>query len=405
MTVDGSRRGEKAMVMVAAALTAIAVAVLIATAAGDGRIADASLDLGWLWLVVAFGACEAFALRVERRQGEQYGFTAAQVPLAAGLIYAEPTTLVFARLAGVAIVLLVLRQRRPAEAAYELAAQLAQTVGAIAVVRGVLGGAELVSTRGVVALALALLTSYVVALVALAALIATVSHSLPGWRGLVVLAKSDLPAGVLNAAIGIALALALWDHAAVELLLVATVLACITSNRVYSRLYERRRGLEALHEFTKTVVRSIDMSQIAASVLSGARSLLNADDAVLLIEAVAPGDPGRRFTLGSRGREEECISLVELDADLGAVVPDGAPRRFEVGPLAPAWLRARTSVAALAAPITRANGSVFGALVVTQARRKAASHFGDNHTRLLGDLAVQASMAIENGLLFMVLEL
>jgi diguanylate cyclase (GGDEF)-like protein len=405
VTVDGSRRGENAMLVVAVVLIAIAACVLMATAAGDGRIADASLDLGWLWLIVAFGACEAFALRVERRQGEQYGFTAAQVPLAAGLIYAEPTTLVLARLLGVAIVLLVLRQRRPAEAAYELSAQLAQTVGAIVVVRGVLGGAELVSTRGAVALALALLTSYVVALVALAALIATVTQSLPGWRGMLVLAKSDLPAGILNAAIGIGLALALWDHTAVELLLVAIVLACITSNRVYSRLYERRRGLEALHEFTKTVVRSIDMSQIASSVLGGARSLLHADDAVLLIETVAPGDPGRRFTLGSGGRGEECISLVELHGDLRAVIPDGTPRRFEVGPLQPAWLRARTSVAALAAPITRANGSVFGALVVTQARRKAASHFGDNHTRLLGDLADQASMAIENGLLFMVLEL
>ena len=32
----------------------------------------------------------------------------------------------------------------------------------------------------------------------LAALIATVTRSLPGWRGMLVLAKSDLPAGVLN---------------------------------------------------------------------------------------------------------------------------------------------------------------------------------------------------------------
>jgi diguanylate cyclase (GGDEF)-like protein len=404
VTVEGSRRGENAMVVVGVALSAIATVVLMVTAAGDGTIADSPLDLGWLWLFIAFGACEVFALRVERRQGEQYGFTAAQVPLAAGLIYAAPTTLVLARLLAVVIVLLVLRQRRPAEAAYELGAQLAQTVGAIVVVRGVLGGAELVSTRGAGALALALLTSYVVALVGLAALIATVTRSLPGWRGMLVLAKSDLPAGVLNAAIGIGLALALWDHTSVELLLIAIVLACITSNRVYSRLYERRRGLEALHEFTKTVVRSIDMAQIASSVLGGARSLLNADDAVLLIETVAPGDPGRRFTLGAGGRGEECISVVELHGDLRAVIPDGTPRRFEVEPLSPAWLRARTSVAALAAPITRANGSVFGALVVTQARRKAASHFGDNHTGLLGDLAAQASMAIENGLLFMVLE-
>ena len=169
--------------------------------------------------------------------------------------------------------------------------------------------------------------------------------------GMLVLAKSDLPAGVLNAAIGIGLALALWDHTSVELLLIAIVLACITSNRVYSRLYERRHGLEALHEFTKTVVRSIDMAQIASSVLGGARSLLNADDAVLLIETVAPGDPGRRFTLGAGGRGEECISVVELHGDLRAVIPDGTPRRFEVGPLSPAWLQARTSVAALAAPI------------------------------------------------------
>ena len=73
----------------------------------------------------------------------------------------------------------------------------------------------------------------------------------------------------------------------------------------------------------------------------------NADDTVLLIETVAPGDPGRRFTLGAGGRGEECISLVEIHGDLRAVIPDGTPRRFEVGPLSPAWLRARTSVAML----------------------------------------------------------
>ena len=55
MTVDGSRRGENAMVLVAVVLTAIAGGVLMATAAGDGRIADAPLELGWLWLVVKDG--------------------------------------------------------------------------------------------------------------------------------------------------------------------------------------------------------------------------------------------------------------------------------------------------------------------------------------------------------------
>jgi diguanylate cyclase (GGDEF)-like protein len=403
VSVDAERHGEAAMVAVAGALTLAAAGVLLAVVRAD-RIADVPVDVSWVWLVAAFAACEAFALRVEARQGEQYGFTAALVPLAAGLIYAEQGALVGVRLLGVAAVLLALRPRRAPEMAYELAVHMAQTVAAIVVVRAVLGDADPVGARGAVALGLALITSYVLSIVALAALIAAVTRGLPPVPALGGLARTDLAAGVLNGAIGVGLALALWDYASVELLLVAIVLACVTSNRVYSRLYERRRGLEALHEFTKTVVRSIDMSQIAASVLTGARSLLNADDAVLLLATVPPGDPGRRYTFGPDGVDEECTSLDEHDADLRAVVPDGVASRVEVGPLSPAWLRARTSSAALAAPITRANGSVFGALVVTQARRKAASHFGDNHTRLLGELAGQASMAIENGLLFMVLE-
>ena len=38
------------------------------------------------------------------------------------------------------------------------------------------------------------------------------ARACPGWRAVLVLAKSDLVAGILNAAIGIGLALALWDH-------------------------------------------------------------------------------------------------------------------------------------------------------------------------------------------------
>ncbi|HYZ98902.1 MAG TPA: GGDEF domain-containing protein [Acidimicrobiales bacterium] len=406
MSVDGERHGEAAMLAVAAGLGAVATGVLVLALGGAGRIANTPVDVPWLWLVVAFGACEAFGLRVERRQGEQYGFTAALVPLAAGLVYTEPGALVAARLLGVAVVLLVVRQRRPAEAAYELSIHLAQTVAAVVVVRAVLGDSDPVGLHGGVSVGLALAASYAVSSVALAVLIATVSRGLPGWRMVGALARTDLPSGGLNAAIGIALALALWnqDRVAVQLLLVAIVLACIASNRVYSRLYERRRGLEALRDFITTVVRSADMAEIASSVLGAARSFVRADDAVLLIDTVTDGDPGRRYAVGPDGIEEQRTSLVEHRADIARLVPDGVPCRVAVGADAPAWLRARTSVDALAAPITAANGSVLGALVVTHARRKAASHFGDNHARLLGELAEQASLAIENGLLFMVLE-
>ncbi len=398
------------MLAVAAALGAASAIAFAVALAGDGPIANTSLRLSWLWLVVAFAVCEACALRVERRQGEQYGFTVALVPLAAGLVYAAPGALLAARVVAVAGVLVVSRQRRPPELAYETAAHAAQTVTAILVARAVLGDADPVGAHGALALGVALVVSYLTAFASLAVLVAAVSGSWLGRRALGTLARTDAVAGVLNAGIGVGLALALSDHPHVELVLPAIVLACLASNRLYARLHERRRGLEALHDFTKTVVRSVDLSEIAASVLAGARTLLRADDAVLLLETVAEGEPGRRFSLGSTGDppgagvDQQQTSLIEHHADLRAVVPDDAPCRVDVGPTSPAWLLARTSVGALAAPITTTNGNVFGALVVSQARRKVASHLGANDMHLLGELADQASMAIENGLLFTVLE-
>ena len=203
---------------------------------------------------------------------------------------------------------------------------------------------------------------------------------------MVVLAKSDLAAGILNAAIGIGLALALWDHTSVELLLVAIVLACITSNRVYSRLYERRRGLEALHEFTKTVVRSIDMSQIASSVLGGRPLLAQRRRRRAADRVRGPGRSGPAVHAGFRPAAARNASRWSSSTrDLARRHPrrDAAPVRGRAACHRPGS-GTRTSVAALAAPITRANGSVFGALVVTQARRKAASRFGDDHAAAAG---------------------
>ena len=54
------------------------------------------------WLAAAFLACELFGIWVERKEGEFYGFTLALVPLAVGLVYADPSELVLARMAGVA---------------------------------------------------------------------------------------------------------------------------------------------------------------------------------------------------------------------------------------------------------------------------------------------------------------
>ncbi|HET6949600.1 MAG TPA: diguanylate cyclase, partial [Acidimicrobiales bacterium] len=368
-------------------------------------IVDAPLQVSGWWLLVAFFACEMFAVLVERRQGETYGFSLALVPLAVGLVYADPLVLVLARVVAVAAALLLTRHRTMPESVYEVAVHGAQNVAAILAYRLVLGDADPVGMTGAGALLAGLVVSYMTAAVPLMAAVALVARRWPRRRTLLVIARSGAIAGLLNAAIGIGLALSLWEHPHVALLISTLVGACVASNRLYTGMTQRYRRLETHFEFVSSVVRSSDLSEITTSVLGSARKLLRADDAVLLLGPVGEDEPARRYRLGASGTTESVeVPTADHTADVLSLMPAGEPCRVAVGATSPRWLNRLTGLSAMVAPITGTDRSVIGALVVTQARRKAVNSFGDAHVSLLGSLADQASIAIENGLLFRRLE-
>jgi diguanylate cyclase (GGDEF)-like protein len=381
------------------AVAVIAIMLFVVGVQDAAPIADAPLQVSGWWLGVVFFGCELFAIRVERRQGQTYGFSLAHVPLAVGLVYADPAALVVARLAGVALALAVTRHRKPKEAVYELAVHGAQNIGAIVAYRLALGDADPVGIHGALALLAGLFSSYLVACAALASAVALVGRRWPRRRGLMAIAKSGAVAALLNAGIGIGLTLSLWEHPYVALLISTLVGACVASNRLYTGMAQRYRRLETHFEFVSSVVRSSDLTEITTSVLESARKLLRADDAVLLLGPVGEDEPARRIRLGHGGLVATEVPTAEHLADVHAVMPAGTACRVGVGPASPGWLQI-TGVSAMVAPITGTDRSVVGALVVTQARRKAVTNFGDAHVSLLGSLADQASIAIENGVLF-----
>jgi diguanylate cyclase (GGDEF)-like protein len=401
---DDARRGERTVAAVGIAVALVAASVYALTVGSETRL-DAPLYVSGVWLAVAFFGCEVFALRVERTHGESYGFTLALVPLAVGLVYADPGALVVSRMVGVALGLLVVRLRRPLEAIYELGVHLAQSVAALVVYRLVLGEADPVGVQGAFALLAALTASFAMAGVCLAVAISAVTRRLPGGRTVVVLARTGAVAALLNAAIGTGLATTLWEHPHVLLLGTAIVLACLVCNRVYRGLAHRYKGLETHYEFVSSVVRSTDLTEITTSVLAAARKLLRANDAILLLRSTSGGsEPARRLHLGADGLEGSEVTVAQHGADVRALLPLGEPRRVEPDADSPQWLREMTEISALAAPITGTDRSVVGALVVAQAKRKATDRFGDADAALLGTLADQASIAIENGMLFHRLE-
>ena len=403
MSGDEARRTERTALAVGVGVAGVAAAVYALFLTGEDRLGG-DLAVSGLWLAAAFFACELFALRVERAHGESYGFTLAMVPLAVGLVYAEPAALVAARVAGAVVGLALTQQRRPFEAVYEVAVHAAQNVGAIVVYRLALGDADPVGVHGALALLAGLFTSYAVAAVALTVIVTAASGRLPGRRGLLVIARTGAVAAILNAAIGIGLASALWNYPHVLLLLSAIVLACVVCNQLYRGLAHRYKGLETHYEFVSSVVRSTDLSEITSSVLAAARKLLRANDAVLLLRSSGGDEPARRLRLGQDGLDVIEVAPAQHGADVRALLPRAVPHLVDAGAAAPPWLRSMTAINALAAPITGTDRSVVGALVVTQAKRNAVASFGEADAGLLGSLADQASIAIENGMLFQRLE-
>ena len=345
---------------------------------GHAALPDVPLDVPAYLLAPAFALCEALALRVERRQAQIYGFALAEVPLAIGLVYAEPAALVIARMVGVFVVLVVAR-RRVVELTFELALTAIQTIVAVLVFNAVLGDdVSPVGVRGAGALLAGLMSSHVVAIVAV--MLVVVAGGWPGRRALRQMVTSGSWAAVLDGAIGLGLALAVWRIPHVGLLVAAVVVACVWSNRIYSRVAERHRRLEIVNAFAGSVVRSVKLDEIAASVLDGAGSLLRADHGELATEQV-PQD--------------------EFMADLDAIVPGRVPRALSPGHKGtPEWLVGLPSTSALAAPLTNADGEPSGALVISQSRRGPTFGFGDDQAELLGALANHASIALENGVLF-----
>ena len=404
MSGDQTRQIDRTVTSIGLSLFAASAVLYALAVGGDEVLPRAPLHVSAAWLAVAFFACELFGIWVERKEGEYYGYVLALVPLAVGLVYADPAALVVARMGGAAAALVVMRHRRLGEFAYEVAVHGAQTIAAIVVFRLILGGVDPVGVRGACALFGGLLASYAVAAGALILTVALVGRAWPGRKAVIAIARSGQAAALLNAAIGIGLALMLWEYPHVALLLTAIGAACYVSNRIYTGVTHRHRQLQTHFEFVSSLVRSSDLNEITSSVLESARGLLRADDAILLLRSVDENEPARRIRLGPTGEVTSTdVTTADHATDVRSLIPDGTPCRVDLH-ASPPWLQEITTNAALAAPITGTDRSVVGALVVTEEQRRAASGFGRSHTSMLGPLAVQASIAIESGMLFHRLE-
>jgi diguanylate cyclase (GGDEF)-like protein len=351
----------------------------------------------WLALTAAFLVAELaiFHLEVHR---EAHTVSLVELPIVVGLALLSPLALVASRLIGALFSLLVHRQSRGYKLAFNLSLFAVETSLAAFLARLVLDAGSTPSLWGWAFVVLAVLagnlTSF--ALVTLGIYWTegefrpTVAAAALRVQFLVVCACGGL--GVLVAALA-------GESSMLWLFAMLPVAGVFLALRSYSDLSQRFGDLEALHEFTDGVRRTLHVDLLVTTALARARLLLRADRAMLVVIGGVPGigpgeisvDSSDRTHMSNHANGREAFATL-LGGPTRHIVADAASS----DPLAVELAR-RGAREAVLAPITGEDGlrAVFGVLD----RAGTSMRFGPDDVRLLGTFATHAAAALRNGLL------
>ena len=390
-------RSSRARVAVlTAVMAAVSVLLYVGVIEDLEPIAGMPPQLPWLVLVFMVVLSEVLVIHVEAR-AEAHSISFSEVPLVVGLLLATPGHMVTARLVGAALTLWLWRHQSFRKLSFNVAMITLETIIALIVHRAVLGGADPLMARGWLALCAATLTAQLFDLLAVTSVI-SISSGRPKSSVTRRVCVAGATSALINTAIGLALANALWRESWSAVPLAGLALVAYWMYRSYFSLVQRYANLESVYDFTRVVGRSLDLPTVAQTVLSSARDLLRARSAALLLL----GSPTVGAVLVTDDDDTTTVTPISrqlADRMLEKVLPDAArtPRLLSGEDLA-GMLDGPPAKDAMATPVFGEHGTV-GAVVVAD-RLADVSTFDTTDLKLLETLVNHAGVSLENGRLF-----
>ena len=384
---------EARVTMLSASLATAAVALMLVAVRPMDTV-EAPVHLSWVVIAVLSAISEIMVVHLESRR-EAHTVSFSDIPLTIGLILANPFGLVFGRLIGAGLTLVLYRRQPPRKIAFNLSLFALETVVALLVFQVVLDGASPIEPGGWPAAFVAVLVANILGSSAVTAVITLSSGTRPPRelvrRALLV----STVTGLVNAAIGIGIVAALWNESAVFLLFVPVALGVYFVNRSYVDLSQRHRSVESLHTFAREVGGSLELEPVGAAVLRSACELLRCERADLVL--LGPGGASHRSYDQDRFWSE-LLGELDLPGALQRYVPGGTAAFVDPTDPTPSWMQGAPYRDAVAAPIVGSNGP-FGLLLVGD-RMSDVRRFDDDDLASFTTLVSHASKALENSRLF-----
>lgn len=368
-------------------ICALGAGVGVYAAAGFTAQPDRPFELGLPLLIAVFTAAEAYSVNLEVRR-ESHSLTFSEIPLTVGLVFAEPSDLILARIIGAAIGLAVIR-RPPLLKFVFNTGQIALEVGtAVTVFHLILGDGNPVEPLGWVAGLAAIGAGHLVGWMSVSTVMRLAGAPVSVRSALSVLSFSG-SAAAAECAVALGAAGALWNEGLSWILLLLIGCAFGYFFVSFVRIRERHQALATLHGFTTSLAADSPES-LRRAILRGIAELLAASRVIILIPQ-SNGYSRMEYLDGEvtyASEDSQGAGMSDLLATIGAL--GGAARRTAVPGVSAAPDITSGAIAA-ALPMQDREG-----LVIVDQRLSGARGFDEEDVQVLETAAGHAGSALHS---------
>jgi diguanylate cyclase (GGDEF)-like protein len=348
----------------------------------------------WWVLAIAFAAAEACVVHVAFRRNVHI-FSLSELPLVFGLIFADPSAMLLAVLAGPIGALVVDRRQGAVKVAFNVSLFCLGAAVAVTVFHALVPARDAVDPAVWGAALVATMTNALVGALLVSAAVRLSGQAVPAGK-LVRTVAVAIAVCVTNTCLALAGAAAVAVDERAAVLLVVPAAAVVLAYRAYTAERRKHESLEFLHEVTRLLAGAPDVATALGGLLSRTLDVFRGDLAeVVLLPSDQRSEPLR--TTLERGAELEAMAPTDrhVAEALRALVDGDTPALLLERPLADPVLDAalarrgvhRAMLAALPGE-TR----VVGTFLVARA---AVGGFDDDDLTLFGTLANHASVSLE----------
>lgn len=370
------------------------VALVLTQAIRDLPPLDAPIHVAWPVLIPLVYLAEVTVVHLQFRK-DAHSFSMSEIPIVVGLFFMDPIGLIGAQLVGNALALGLHRRQPAIKLTFNLSQFTLQAALSVIVFRSILGERDPQGAAGWIGIVVTIGLVVVVARLLINVAIRLTGGELDRSEQLTVL-KLSIVAALMNASLGLVAITVMWTRSSAAWAAAVPPVILYLAYRAYLAQVVERQRLQALYEATKELHSSIQIEGSMMAAAAHARSMFEAERALIAIFPGGLSEEGCRYAAGpGLDGEMEEITTGDIRDEAWCEALDLGRTHLVSRETGRHGILRRKSHDMMIAPIQGSEGTN-GVLVVSDLLGDVRT-FTSRDLQFLETLASQVSAVLENG--------